>query len=263
MLGNYFRNVLNKNPNLTEYVEPFAGGAGVAINLLINGEVDKVTINDIDTAVFSFWSLVKNKPGELIQAIEKLDITLENWKRWKAEFKENYSHGIPNDELGKLFFFLNRTSRSGVINGGVIGGLNQNGKDKIDARFNKRLLISKIEAIADKTNNLVVMNKDIFDFLNCLKNTEKALVYLDPPYIEKGSKLYTCKFNENSHKELSRRLTSQDSAIRNWMLSYDDVPLIHQLYSGQPIARFNLRYTANRSYHGNEVMVFSHDLIQS
>ncbi|OFJ58557.1 hypothetical protein HMPREF2857_08330 [Corynebacterium sp. HMSC076C10] len=263
VLGNYFRSILSDNPHLNEYIEPFAGGAGIAINLLVNNSVDKVTINDIDAAVFSFWRLVKNRPEELIKAIEKEDISLENWKRWKVEYKENYKQNTPNDELGKLFFFLNRTSRSGVINGGVIGGVSQNGRDKIDARFNKKSLISKIEVIGNNSSKLTVMNKDIFELLNGIRDNESTLIYLDPPYIEKGSKLYTCKFNDNSHRELSRKLTSKDSAIKNWMLSYDDVPLIHNLYRNQPMARFNLRYTANRSYQGNEVMMFSKNLIPS
>ena len=55
-LAPFIRELLTANNLLgTEYAEPYAGGAGIAMELLINGEVSRIHLNDKDYAVYCFW----------------------------------------------------------------------------------------------------------------------------------------------------------------------------------------------------------------
>ena len=105
------------------YVEPFAGGAGIAWELLITGVVRRVLINDISPQVFAFWASVLRHTDELCRLIRDVPLSVEEWDRQKDVFR------APEDastlELGFSCFYLNRTNRSGILNGGLIGGRNQ------------------------------------------------------------------------------------------------------------------------------------------
>ncbi|HAY93871.1 DNA adenine methylase, partial [Shewanella sp.] len=62
----YYLKALIQENNLLDchYIEPFAGGAGVAFELLMQEYVRKVTINDIDPAIHAFWFSVLNHTDE-------------------------------------------------------------------------------------------------------------------------------------------------------------------------------------------------------
>ena len=89
-------------------------------------------------------------------------------------------------------FYMNRTNRSGIIKGGVIGGLEQNGNWKLDARFNKDNLIKRISKIVERKDGIHIYNKDVSSLVkNYLpKYEDNAFVYFDPPYFGKGKQLY-------------------------------------------------------------------------
>ena len=128
--------ILKKN-NLQgcHYVEPFAGGAGIAIRLLFEGVVTQITINDFDNAIYSFWYSIVYQTEEFISTIERTPITAEEWDRQKNIYVNGNDHS--SLELGFATFFLNRTNRSGILKAGPIGGFSQDGDYKIDCRFNK------------------------------------------------------------------------------------------------------------------------------
>ena len=120
---------LNKLENI-EYVEPYVGGAAVALGLLLNNMVSKIYINDSDKAIYAFWDSVLNYTDEFIQKIEKTPITVEEWRIQKSIYNNIEQHS--DLDIGFSAFFLNRCNRSGVLKGGIIGGYEQNGKWKID-----------------------------------------------------------------------------------------------------------------------------------
>jgi DNA adenine methylase len=123
------------------YAEPYAGGAGLALRLLFTGHVGHVYINDLDKSIFSFWYSILNNSGKFCNWIRDVEISIENWKYYKEIQKSANSAEI--FELAQSTFFLNRTNISGVLKGGIIGGMEQHGKYKIDARFNKEDLIKQ------------------------------------------------------------------------------------------------------------------------
>ena len=62
-----------------EYAEPFAGGAGIAMSLLLNSYVDRIHINDIDPAVYAFWFSVLNHTEQLCDLIDEAPVTIDEW----------------------------------------------------------------------------------------------------------------------------------------------------------------------------------------
>jgi DNA adenine methylase len=251
-LGEFFAAIIERN-RLSDavYAEPFAGGAGVGIGLLLGEYVGSILINDVDAAVVAFWKSVVEQNAELCQLVRSALLTVKEWKRQRAI----YARGLDSGDLalGFAMFYLNRTNRSGILNGGVIGGKNQKGAWKIDARFNRDELIARIRRIGRYRSRIHVSNEDAGVFL---KRTfaRRTLLYLDPPYYVKGQHLYTNFYHHADHVEIA-------DAIRRtshpWVVSYDDHPAIRKLYSGLKRVRYSLGYSARAVRKGAEVMFFS------
>lgn len=258
LMTNFFVDLFHKN-GLQEivYAEPYAGGAGAAINLLLNDHVNEIVINDANIGIYSFWNALINESERFIQTIEIIPVTLEEWYKQRAVITGSTK---PSFELGVATFFMSRTNRSGVIFGGAIGGSTEekqlNAKYKINCRFNKQDLIQRLETIAANKNRIQICNEDALAFLRQLNNN--VFVYLDPPYYVKGKCLYMNHYTDRDHKELAHFL--QDEAHFNWVLSYDDVPQIRNMYANSELYRFPLKYTVSKKQVGYELLTHSADL---
>jgi len=255
----YVREILKCNGLLGQtYIEPFAGGAGLAIKLLLNNDVKRIVINDLDPSIYSFWQCVLNYTDEFCSLIEQVEITPKEWLRQK----EIYIRQDATDylALGFATFFLNRTNISGVIKGGMIGGINQTGTNAIDARFNKTNLISKVKEIAIHKDQIVLLNLDAQELLNPvnLKHYYKALINLDPPYVKKGAKLYKNSFVESDHIALSKRIAQ---CGRKWIVTYDICPLIADLYSDFRYSYLDVTYSIQNNKKAQEYIFFSDNLV--
>ncbi|MAT53279.1 MAG: DNA methyltransferase [Saprospirales bacterium] len=241
------------------YVEPYAGGASIALSLLFGEYVRNVHINDYDYNVFSFWHSVLHHTDELIDLIRKTDITIENWERNKEVLNNPESHS--QIEVGFSTFYLNRTNRSGILKAGVIGGKQQNGKWRIDARFNKNDLIQRIKKISRYKSRIKLYNQDAVDLIKNLDKTlpKKTLFYLDPPYYKKGKDLYINFYNHTDHKKISELITSLKN--RYWLVSYDNDENIRFFYRDFLQRTYELSYHAAKASKGKEIIIFSDDLI--
>lgn len=238
------------------YVEPYAGGASVALFLLMEEYVNKITINDIDRSIYAFWHSVVNHSDEFCQMIEKTDVNIENW--YKAREIQKNKESVDLFSLGFSTFYLNRTNRSGIIDAGVIGGLDQKGTYKIDCRFNKNVLISRIQAIARKKRKIKVYNLDALKLINKISkksNLEDTIFYFDPPYYLKGPSLYINAYSSNDHLEVAEKIKNIKNA--HWIVSYDNVDEIKKMYSGLENSEFLLSYSAGEKKRGKEVIFFS------
>jgi DNA adenine methylase len=240
------------------YVEPFAGGAGAAIALLVLEKVDKIVINDLDRAIYAFWNSIVKDSNRFIDKILETKITIAEWKRQRVIYSNKKSLEF---ELGFATFFLNRTNRSGIIEGGPIGGMQQDGKWLINARFNKERLIARIEKIVLYKKRITVTNMDGLDLLQNYKDEKSAFFYLDPPYCVKGSCLYLNHYVAENHSDLAQ-LLNRNCQLK-WVLTYDDVPLIQQLYVKRRQEIFQLNYSAHTPSKGQERMIFSDSLLLS
>lgn len=240
------------------YVEPYAGGSSVALALLLNEYVTKITINDLDRSIYAFWHSIVNKTDEFCHMIENARLDMPTWQLQREIQKRKASS--PLLELGFSTFYLNRTNRSGIINGGVIGGLNQTGTWKIDARFNKDALVERIRRIADYKNRIQIFNLDACELLQKVSKTmpERTLFYLDPPYYMKGQALYVNHYKKPDHALVAKRVRRFKK--HRWIVSYDYTPEITQLYDGLRQQRYSIDYSAAKVGKGEEVMIFSDNL---
>lgn len=238
------------------YAEPFAGGAGLAWRLLLSGQVGEVWLNDIDPCVYALWDAVLNQPDALCERIAETPITLEEWHLQRSIFLDSNASAL---DRGFSTLFMNRTNRSGILLGGVIGGKSQEGEYKLGCRFNRNELIRKIQRIA-RHRDVVRLTR--LDAAECITQWSeqlppRSLMNIDPPYFAKGQELYINFYTPSDHASLA-------SVIRKlqcpWMLTYDDVPQIEDLYEGLPVYRKSLVYYAQVKRKANELLVLSPQL---
>ena len=241
------------------YVEPYAGGASVALYLLLEGYVSNIVINDIDRSIYAFWHSVLKNTRSLCNLIEQTEVTIETWKQCK-EIQKNKKQAKLLD-LGFSTFFLNRTNISGIIDAGVIGGISQAGTYKIDCRFNKTELIKRIKTIAKLKIHIELFNVDALDLIDVIQKraeNKSVIFYFDPPYYLKGPSLYLNSYTHQDHIAVSKKILG----IKNihWIVSYDNVPEIKQIYSKANMIEYFLHYTAIGIRKGSEVLFYSPNL---
>lgn len=238
------------------YFEPYAGGAGVALELLYDGVVTDIHINDADPAVHDFWTVATRHTDALIRLVQDEPVTMDAWRHWRAvlfgEAKASLVH------RGFATLFMNRTNRSGILKAGVIGGKAQSGKYNLDARYKRDVLVGRLELLKAHADSIHVYGEDALVLLARCKDflPARSLIYLDPPYYMKGQGLYRNFYEHDDHRAIAN-LLQRSKFPRRWIVSYDDAPEIRAMYSGVRSLEYGLRYTAGRRYTGSEVMFFS------
>ena len=238
------------------YVEPYAGGAGAGIALLLNDVVDRVVINDFDPAVYSFWDAALHSTERFLDTINSIPLTIPEWKNQREIYRQKTTASA--FDLGFAFFYLNRTNRSGVLTGGVIGGLNQQGHYKMDARFNRETLIQRISNIAQHRDQIAVSDLDGRTVIRNYARTPRTFMYVDPPYVKAGSRLYLNAFSPADHRALAHTMADVDRA--HWIMTYDIDPLIESLYDEYFKCHYSLNYSARHPGMKRELLISSSEL---
>lgn len=249
--------LIRGQPNRCDtYVEPFAGGAGAALRLLYNEYVERIVLNDLDRGVAAMWRAIFKQNDEFIFLLDRTPVTIASWHQQRAIFE---SASPPGDlELGFATFFLNRTNRSGILNARPIGGLTQSGPWKIDARFNKEDLTARISMLGRFRSRVELLEEDGVEVVAAYLRDKKAFIYVDPPYIDKGSDLYLDTLEWADHRRLARELQRR---MGQWMLTYDnDLRVPRELYLGRRFVAFDIAHTAAKQHIGKEIAVFSDEL---
>lgn len=238
------------------YCEPFAGGAGIACRLLLNGTIAEAWVNDIDPAIYAFWHSVLNSTDELCERIKRTQVDIAEWHRQRQIHAEERESLL---DLGFATLFLNRTNRSGILKGGVIGGLNQTGKYSIDCRFGRDELVRKIRRIALYREQIHLTCVDARQYIcSYLKKLpHHTLVNVDPPYYRAGPDLYTNAYRHQDHVSLAKEVQKMP---HRWMLTYDDVPEIRSMYVGLTHYRKTLTYYAQVKRSAAELLILSSGL---
>jgi len=234
------------------YIEPYAGGAGLALRLLFEEYAGTIVINDLDPLVHAFWCMCIKEPEQFIRWIEKTPVSVDTWKKCKEKIRRREAED--DFQLATSFFFLNRTNVSGVLRGGVIGGIDQAGDYKIDARFNKVELIRKVEKVARFSNRIRVANLDGVELIrSCEADSKDSFIYLDPPYYQKGANLYLNAFKNADHEKLAKHVGMLSTP---WLLSYDNHSFITNLYKRFEKRAYKLQHSTSNKI-GDEVLIFS------
>jgi len=253
--------IYNKVKNLIEanalndrtYVEPFAGGFGIGLGLLRDDIVQTAVLNDFDTHIYNFWYAVLYHTDDLLRMITDTTITIEERDRQQAVYINDNADRV-ND--GFATFFLNRVNFSGVIKGGPIGGFSQSGTYKLGCRFNKDEMASKILQIASLRERIELHNCDANELItqHLQGRIHTSFFNIDPPYVKKGSKLYTNYFKEQDHRDLERTITGYLGETR-WIVTYDDCDLIRDIYKDYHMIEYDILHNAGGSVRGKEIVI--------
>lgn len=241
------------------YSEPYAGGASVALGLLLDGYVSEIHINDFDKGIYSFWQSILNQTDEFLKRVWETPLTVSEWRKQLYIHKNRDQFNVL--EVGFATFFLNRTNRSGVLSGGVIGGLDQSGTYKIDARYNREGLSKRIMAVACHKEHISLTQLDAIDFITKVapKQVGEGLIFLDPPYYAKGKKLYTSFYDHCDHEAVAAAI--KNSPLKHWIVTYDNVEQIDKIYDLKNKVTYDLRYSLNhQSNKGSELLFFSNNI---
>lgn len=255
-LATFVKDLMERNNLLDgEYAEPYAGGAAIALELLLQEYVSRIHINDVSRPIHAFWKSVLDDTERLVRLVRDTPLTVRAWDRQKMVLANPRDHDTL--ELGFAAFFLNRTNRSGILNGGIIGGRGQSGPWKIDARFNATELSHRIESIAKLRSRIKLSREDAKKFL--LKRLailpERTLIYLDPPYYIKGKELYYHFYTHPDHEEVAA-LVTEKIRRQKWIVSYDNVDAIREMYATCRSIVYGIGYSAREARAGTEVMFF-------
>lgn len=238
------------------YVEPFAGGAGAALILLAQGKVGKVHLNDADRCIYAAWNAILHSTDRFVEAIETRPVDMTTWEACKA-ILSNSDADRDEFELGFATYFLNRTNRSGILRGaGPIGGYNQAGRWKIDARYYKSTMIARAKKLGELSDRIELSNLDGLDFLSiCSQRLKPAetFYFIDPPYVQAGSRLYLNTMTADSHLQLAEFLKQHH--IRNWLLTYDDCEFIRTAYSDLRPETIEIPYSLQKKRREQEIIV--------
>ena len=255
LLAGFVTDVLARLPDVQHYMEPFAGGAAVALSLLYGGHVSSVTIGDSDPAVAAFWRCAVHRSDELIERVNECQVDID---AWHAQYQTLTNPGPTGDlDLGFATFFLNRTNRSGILRARPIGGLRQDGQWRLDCRFNKDDLIKRLRRIAQHTAQIDIFEGEAIDLLAGVDEARRqaTFVYVDPPYLTRSSGLYLDEMSFDGHKQIAQLLRDE---FPYWMASYDiDNRVTSELYPNSSALTFTLRHCASNNHVGTELIAFS------
>ena len=240
------------------YYEPFAGGAGAALRLLREGVVSEVHLNDLDPAIAAFWRAVLDQPERFAEAIMEVPLNIEEWKRQRDIYQGGIEAASDLFDYGFATFYLNRCNRSGVLSGaGPIGGYEQAGEWKMDARFNRENLVERVCRVAERREQIHITQKDALRFLveGLPRGSKRSqvFVYLDPPYFSNGNRLYMNYYEKPDHCQLSNYLKRQKNL--KWVMSYDNSNYIRDVYSQFTISDFDLQYSLHKHRRGKELFI--------
>lgn len=240
----------------TVFAEPFCGGAGAALILLADGDADAVMLNDADLRIFSAWHAILEEPERFVAKLRNVRLDMQEWYHHR-DLVSGFSDDKYNFDVGFSTFYMNRTTRSGIIlNAGPIGGYDQRGKWKLDARFNVERLASQVEWLAANRSRIELSNLDALSFIDRVRRkptSDNTLFFIDPPYVKAGGRLYFDGMSEAKHVALSDILTS--GTVKHWVLTYDDAPLIRQLYQSQKCSNILVSYSLQSKRRENEILV--------
>jgi DNA adenine methylase len=258
-IANFIALLIRRNGLLDgDYAEVYAGGAAVALSLLYGEYVRRIHINDLDRGVHAFWMSALTATERLCARIRTVPLTIQEWDIQRAVYEEVDPDPL---DLAVATFYLNRTNRSGIITGGVIGGRDQTGRWKLDARFDREKLVKRILRVGRNRSRINLHRLDGADFLVDVVSQlpQRSLTYLDPPYFVKGQQqLYANYYRPADHAEIARQVQSLSTP---WMVSYDDVADIRSLYFGVASRSYSISYSANARYRGREIAFFSKTLV--
>lgn len=243
------------SPNSPEFREPFAGAGAVGLHAVAEQIHDRIWLNDRDSGLCSLWLACQQHAGRLKDAVRAFAPSVEAFTRWKEYFLSNPA--MPDDDAelitvacGRLALQPMSYGSLGPMAGAPRGGWHQQ-RGEILSRWNPASMCQKIDAIASLLEHARITNLDFSAVIG--DEAERAAIYCDPPYVSAGPRLYLHSFAEADHTRLCDLLRH---TIHRWLLSYDDHPMVWDLYAKfANIEKVEMRYSATRSVKVHELLI--------
>ncbi len=210
----------------------------MSFGLLKTGIVQQAHISDADPYLINFWTVAATEPEKLIA-----DFMSEPLSRERAEWWRSVEPESLDDQTRALqALYINRSSFGGsfFMSGIRFRADNDERVARGEARetlselFQREKVAAGIRQVAEwhGTGRLTISHRDYTSA--AADAPDGSLIYLDPPYVVKGSKLYTHVFNDQDHKQLAETVYAL-SETHSVAVSYDDHPLVRDLYSEPPM----------------------------
>ena len=224
-------------------ISPFFGGGSFEFYLQNKYKL-RIIANDKFTPLANFWRTCKMDQGELVAELEKKIDRIS--KTEFLEYRARIMQEVQQLEQSVMYFIINRCSFSGAT---LSGGFSQ---DASKNRFTR----SSIQKIAQlDLREFEIANQDFTDFLAQLEQSQRDLVFLDPPYyLEGGSNLYgkSGDMHEGFPHEVLFRVVETRS---NWIMTYNDCDYIRDLYKDYVIIPAEWSYGMNKTKKSSEIII--------
>ena len=205
-------------------IEPFAGGASASLAMLFAGRADRIILNDLDPGVYAFWNAVLESTNELLDAVKGINGTREEFL--KAKEILSVPDGHAEVELAAAFLLANQLAFSGITKAGIAGDYQR--------RWNYKKVADRIQKIAAYKDRITVMNKDALEVIEEYYWDKNNFLFVDPPYILQGKRLYREWYEADDHMKLAdliRDLTLSYPGCAKIIVTYDACKETEELYS--------------------------------
>jgi len=213
-------------PEHKRYVEVFMGSAAI----FFQKSKAKINIlNDLNSNLTNLFNVMKYDFDKLKWWVDNTPISRELYdlylyamkNNWRKEKDEAETQCNPIDRAG-MYLYLVRTSFNCQVGSGAFC---MTGESKFQSWSNEwKSTLEKFHKILD---SVVIENLD-FEKLIKMYDTQDTFFYVDPPYfLSKGTNYYANLFKDADHIRLRDAMVSSKG---KWMISYDETPVIRNLY---------------------------------
>ena len=223
--------------SFSEYREPFVGGGSLFIYLKQKFPHLKIWINDLNHELFLFWKIAQSNLVELAEEVRRVKTSYTNGRVLFEELTEVKIEELSALQRAVRFFVLNRITFSGTVES---GGFSQEA-------FEKRFTNSSIERLGKLGQVLQDVEITNLDYSNVLEAEGRdVLIYLDPPYFSATqSKLYGKDGYLHTSFEHQRFAQLVNYCPHQWLITYDDSPIIRENFKLVNIFEWEMQYGMN------------------
>lgn len=209
--------------DIRAYIEPF-GGAGWVL-LYKDRWAPLEVYNDLDGRLVNLFLQVKYHPDELIRELTLMLTSRDLFGRLLSQ------PGLTEIQRDARFLFIISRSFGGKGESFAIS------QSQAPASLQNRL--ERIKQLHLRLDQVVVENLDFAELI-ARYDRPTTFFYCDPPYTTGYTYENSKQFSHERLREVLGQVKGQ------WILSYDDHPDVHRLYSGYEIRRVSRVKGINR-----------------
>lgn len=241
--------------------EPFAGGAGAGLHLLADNTISELWLTEKHPALAAFWRTAAHNGAELAASVRTTTPSMQLWRHaQEAVAAAEAGDTVDDTELAFAALILNRCSRSGMVNAivGPMGGKHQSGRWTLQSRWYGEGIAERIDVVHRLGDRIRVMEGDGIEQIRELDGSvgieDEMMLFVDPPYLVQGNRLYANGMTIDDHARLASALAG---SACHWLLTYDGDDRVLDLYPTNRVLAYQIPNTVNRARIAEEYAVLS------